>query len=322
MYQRKQEIIQDDSLTAMQTQLVNNTLPKKEKRSIIESLKRHYELNLTTPEQRQLLNRLKDESRAEPDSSNWTNIVHDQYTITTKVAGNYGPPEVWRGLIPDSGTFSFDYVSSLPPPSEAEPISHDELKDVMTSKVGIDWIQRQYYISESGDGTENDEEYWGAVPSSSFETADVQIGVLRREALACHGFYVTSAFILITSHHPIGYHIKDLEKPVREQEPNKQADSQNYAVTSILAVAPGCFLALSSAVAQAASASAAQAFSVSDPSLYSQSQSQHSRLGLSRPLSLLRGSIGVAQSLLRSGPGGVSSRCGRLCPTAECRRCR
>lgn len=46
------------------------------------------------------------------DSTNWLNIVHDMYSSVSKVTGNFGPPEAWHGLVPNSGTLSFDFVSS------------------------------------------------------------------------------------------------------------------------------------------------------------------------------------------------------------------
>lgn len=39
------------------------------------------------------------------------------------MACNYGPPDIWKGVIPQRGTVSFDYVSTSRPPADSTAIS-------------------------------------------------------------------------------------------------------------------------------------------------------------------------------------------------------
>lgn len=52
-----------------------------------------------------------------------------------QVANNFGPPEAWKGLVPGNGTLSFDYVSGVLAPEDAQPVADALLNEVLTQDV-------------------------------------------------------------------------------------------------------------------------------------------------------------------------------------------
>ncbi|KAG2497889.1 hypothetical protein HYH03_004155 [Edaphochlamys debaryana] len=99
----------------------------------------HYELNLNSKVHQALATRLKDTAYSEPvDAVNWLNVIHDMYTTQTKVPGNFGPPELWKGLVPHSGTLSLDYVSAILAPEDAAPVGEALLNEVLVQDLGIE----------------------------------------------------------------------------------------------------------------------------------------------------------------------------------------
>ncbi|KAG2440423.1 hypothetical protein HYH02_010310 [Chlamydomonas schloesseri] len=98
----------------------------------------HYELNLCSKVHQALATRLKDVAYSEPvEALNWINVIHDMYTTSTKVPNNFGPPEGWKGLVPHSGTLSFDYVSGVWVGEDTPPVSDQLLADVLQHDLGI-----------------------------------------------------------------------------------------------------------------------------------------------------------------------------------------
>eukprot|EP00798_Chlamydomonas_sp_ICE-L_P002488 gene2488-5443_t len=131
---------------------------------------------------------------------NWINIVFDMSLSTLKVPGNYGPPPGWKEDIPSSGSLSFDFVSGIIPPEDADPnpcsLSFDFVSGVAPpedAEASTDGELTTYLKNVVG--VEFDE-FEIPAPSNSFDVGDRQISALRQSAICSSRRYYTCDQVL------------------------------------------------------------------------------------------------------------------------------
>ncbi|KAK9817199.1 hypothetical protein WJX72_010972 [[Myrmecia] bisecta] len=94
----------------------------------------HYELSLTLPHHRNIAQRLADVAAAEGEALTWRNLTWEDHGSHA----NAGPPDEWRGVIPNKGLLQFDYTTSVRVSPDARVLPDEELHQVLATDVGLD----------------------------------------------------------------------------------------------------------------------------------------------------------------------------------------
>jgi len=99
-------------------------------------------LNLASQSGRLIAAMLGELALYEGNCKNWRSITHEGYHAFSE----WGAPSEWVAHLPDHGVLKLDFISFIQPPKDAEPISEDDLAQLIR-RMGDRWTAAETKIS-------------------------------------------------------------------------------------------------------------------------------------------------------------------------------